>query len=74
MLRGRITLFSQQGYSMRHSSNYHIPTGNRLYISTNDHDGHVVQVVNSNAGMTQVKYVEGHFTGRTSAVRIGVMR
>jgi hypothetical protein len=74
MLGGRVTQFVQQGYIIRHSKNYHIPTGNLLYVSTNNDDGHVVQVVNSNAGMAQVKFVEGRFAGRTSAVRIGVMR
>ena len=74
MLGGRITQFNQQGYSIRHSSQYHIPTGNLLYISTNTDDGHIVEVVNSNAGMAQVKFVDGRFTGRTSSIRIGVMR
>ena len=74
MLRGRIIQFDQQGYSIRHSNEYHIPTGNLLYISTNDSDGHVVEVVNSNAGMAQVKLVEGRFAGRSSIINIGVMR
>ena len=74
MLRGHITQFSQQGYSIRHSGDYHIPAGNLLYISTNANDGHIVEVVNSNAGMAQVKLVEGNFTGDSSAINIGVMR
>ena len=74
MLRGRVTEFTQQGYSIRHNNSYHIPAGNLLYISTNSDDGHVVEVVSSNAGMAQVKVVEGRFAGRTSAVNIGVMR
>ena len=74
MLRGRITQFDHDGYSIQHSNQFHIPTGNLLYISTNANDGHVVEVINSNAGMAQVKYVEGRFAGRSSAVDIGVMR
>ena len=74
MLRGHVTQFNQQGYSIRYSSDFHIPPGNLLYISTNADDGHVVEVVNSNAGMAQVKLVEGYFTGDSSAINIGVMR
>ena len=74
MLRGHITQFNGQGYSIRYSGNYHFPAGNLLYIATNNNDGHVVQVIDSNAGMAEVKYVEGRFAGRTSAIRIGVMR
>ena len=74
MLRGRVKKFMTNGYEIQHSTQYHIPAGNRLYIATGGDDAHVVEVVSSNAGSATVKVVDGRFAAKTSSVSIGVMR
>jgi hypothetical protein len=73
MLRGRVSRYINAGYEIQYSSEFQIPAGNLLYIET-DRNAHTVEVVSSSPGFAAVKQVDGRFAGKTSSIRIGIMR
>ena len=74
MLRGRVSRFLEGGYEITYSTQFQIPSGNRVYVTGNGGNGHVAEVLSSSPGKATVKVIQGRFASRSSTVQIGVMR
>lgn len=74
LIDGQISKFYNGGLLIKHSPEYMIPLGHKLFITGTGEEGQVVEVVASQAGAVQVAPVTGRLAHRSPSVQIGIMR